>query len=64
MNYSKNHYEVGDLWKIRDQSSFIRHVLILEVDEKFGVLVMELESDRRYTIFNGSRYDLTAEKVS
>jgi hypothetical protein len=60
---SKNHYEVGDLWKIsNDKDNFL--FLVLEVDIDIGIRVTGLDTDKVITIFNGSRYDERAIKVS
>jgi F420-dependent methylenetetrahydromethanopterin dehydrogenase len=65
MYHSKNNYEVGDLWKIKDHMTKQYFLfLVLEVDIDIGIRVTRLDTDKNMTIYNGSRYDVVAKKVS
>lgn len=62
---SKKHYQIGDLWMIKDRKANDEFLfLVLEVDEKVGIRVTRLDIDRTFIIHNSSRYDDCAVKVS
>lgn len=63
MYHSKNHYEVGDMWKVKQSDKEI-YFVVLEVDKDIGIRVREVLRDRHYTVFNGSRFDVDAVKVA
>jgi hypothetical protein len=63
MYHSKNHYEVGDMWKVKQSDKEI-YFIVLEVDKDIGIRVREVLRDRDYTVFNGSRFDVDAIKVA
>jgi hypothetical protein len=63
MYHSKNHYEVGDMWKIWRNHKEI-YFIILEVDKDIGILVREVARDITYTVFNGSPMDVDAFKIA
>ena len=65
MYHGKNNYEVGDIWKVKDYFTKEKFLfLVLEVDIGIGVRVTRLDTDKNMTIYNGSRYDVVAKKVS